>query len=586
MKESETQINAEEAPATMPTKEEKVDGLAELEGIRKNWTLRSLIIIWIAATLMSFVVNLNNHSSSTFIPFATSDFGSAPLLGTIAVVQATIASASLQPLARFADVYGRLEMFLFCVVMATIGNIMAASSQSISVYAGSQVFFVLGLQGITLMIQILAGDSSDLYNRALMNAIPFAPGIITAWSAGPFATSMLTHSWRWGFGVFAILIPVIAMPLLGSLFFSKTKAARQRKGEGTYHRKNYLRNFLKLDPVGLILFAAGLSLLLVPFTLAASSSDRWKATHIIIMLVIGPVSLITFVVWEIWVAKWPLLPLNLLKTRTIIFGVIASIIDYTSLYLVQNYLITYELVAANLSTTTATYVFAIIPFMGAVGQISSGVMVKFAKRYKWILVSGYALNILGLGLTYRYINAHENMAALVVSQIILGFGSGVINTMQLGMQASVSQANMAAVTALFTASLGVGSAISGAVGGGVWTELLPRNLGRNLPDEVQSQLPAILGSVVVATSFEWDTPIRNAINKSYHDTFRTMLLIGLILQVFATVAALLVQDFNLKEVEETRDYGGIVIGKTGAVDAVKNRVRADGVQVEQEADRV
>jgi hypothetical protein len=110
--------------------------------------------------------------------------------------------------------------------------------------------------------------------------------------------------------------------MLGSLYYSKIKANRQRKAEGTYKRKNYLRNFLRLDPVGLILFAAGLSLLLVPFTLAASSSDRWGATHIIVMLVIGPVSLVAFVVWEIWGAKWPLLPLHLLKTRTVILGVI------------------------------------------------------------------------------------------------------------------------------------------------------------------------------------------------------------------------------------------------------------------------
>ncbi|KAL3486111.1 major facilitator superfamily domain-containing protein [Aspergillus germanicus] len=580
MKESDTQINAEEAFA--PTMDEKVDGLVELEGIRKNWTLRSLIIIWIAAALMSFVNNLNNHSSSTFVPFAISDFESAPLLGTIAVVQATIASACLQPLARFADVYGRLEMFVFCVVMSTIGNIMVASSKSISVYAGSQVLFVLGSQGISLMLQILAGDSSDMYNRALMNAIPYAPSIITAWSSGPFATSMLDHSWRWGFGVFAILIPVVAIPMLGSLYYSKIKANRQRKAEGTYKRKNYLKNFLRLDPVGLILFAAGLSLLLVPFTLAASSSDRWGATHIIVMLVIGPVSLVAFVVWEIWGAKWPLLPLHLLKTRTVIFGVIASIIDYTALYLLQNYIITYELVAANLSTTTATNVFVIIPFMGPIGQISAGFLVKYTKRYKWIVVSGYALTMLGLGLSYRYINGHDHMAALVVSQIILGFGSGVINTMQTGMQASVSQSNMAAVTALFTASLGVGSAVSGAVGGGVWTELLPRNLRRNLPYEAQSQLPAILGSVVVATSFEWGTPIRDAINKSYHDTFRTMLLIAVILQAFAIVAGVLVEDLSIKEVDEAREYEGMVIGKTGAVDAVKNRVRVrgDGVRVE------
>jgi hypothetical protein len=67
-------------------------GLADLDGIKRNWTLRGLIIIWISAALMSFVTNLNNTSSSTFAPYAASSFSSAPLVGTIAVVQAVIAS--------------------------------------------------------------------------------------------------------------------------------------------------------------------------------------------------------------------------------------------------------------------------------------------------------------------------------------------------------------------------------------------------------------------------------------------------------------------------------------------------------------
>ncbi|KAJ5619341.1 siderophore iron transporter [Penicillium lagena] len=105
----------------------KDTGLADLDGIKRNWTLRGLIIIWISAGLMSFVTNLNNTSSSTFAPYATSSFSSAPLVGTIAVVQAVIASGSsfasliitaltkrtvsLQPLARFADVYGYGHIF-------------------------------------------------------------------------------------------------------------------------------------------------------------------------------------------------------------------------------------------------------------------------------------------------------------------------------------------------------------------------------------------------------------------------------------------------------------------------------------------
>ncbi|KKK21304.1 hypothetical protein AOCH_000541 [Aspergillus ochraceoroseus] len=550
---------------------------AELEevggSITRNWSLRGLIIIWISALLMNFVVNLNNQSSSTFLPYATSSFGSAPLLGTIAVVQATIVSVSLQPLARFADVYGRFEMFSFCILMATIGEVMVASSTSISVYAGAQVFWVLGLQGISLMLQILAGDSSDLSNRALMNAVPYIPSLITAWTAAPFATSILKRSWRWGFGVFAILVPVVSAPLLASLYHNKRKASKERKAQGTYERRNHLKSIERLDPVGLVLFAAGLSLLLVPITLAATATNSWKTAHIIVMLVVGFVSLVAFVVWEIKWAKYPLLSMSLFKRRSVIFGITAMLIDYIALYLLQNYITTYELVAGDLSVTAATNIAILIPFSAVFGQLGSGLLVKYIKRYKWIVVCGFSLNLLGLGLTYKYVNAHSHMAQLIISQIILGFGEGVINTTQFGMQAAVSQAKMAAVTALFTTSLGVGSACGGAIGGGVWTALLPRRLRENLPPDALSQLPEIEGSIVVALGYPWGTPERDAINESYTSTFRTILLIALILEVFALAFSLLVEDLNIRDIDNAREYNGVVFGKSGAVDALKGKIQ-------------
>jgi hypothetical protein len=118
----------------------------------------------------------------------------------------------------------------------------------------------------------------------------------------------------------------------------------------------------------------------------------------------------------------------------------ASLIDYTALYLLQDYLTTYELVAAGLSVKAATNIAVLVPFAGVPGQFAAAFLVKYTKRYKWITVSGYALNLLGLGLAYKYINGHYHLGALVVAQLILGFGEGVINTMQFGMQASVSQA--------------------------------------------------------------------------------------------------------------------------------------------------
>ena len=117
----------------------------------------------------------------------------------------------------------------------------------------------------------------------------------------------------------------------------------------------------------------------------------------------------------------------------------AMLINYVGLYILQSYIIIYELVAANLSVNAATNVFVLIPFAGSLGQIGAGLVVKYIKRYKYVVVAGYAVIVLGMGLTYKYIDGHGQMAKLVVSQLILGIGQGMAMTTQFGMQAAVSQ---------------------------------------------------------------------------------------------------------------------------------------------------
>jgi hypothetical protein len=118
---------------------------------------------------------------------------------------------------------------------------------------------------------------------------------------------------------------------------------------------------------------------------------------------------------------------------------LAMVINYTGLYILQSYILLYQMIAANLSVNAATNIYILVPFSGSLGQIGAGLVVKYLKRYKWIVVSGYGIIVLGMGLTYKYINGHGQMPQLVVSQIILGIGEGIVMTTQFGVQASISQ---------------------------------------------------------------------------------------------------------------------------------------------------
>lgn len=58
----------------------------------------------------------------------------------------------------------------------------------------------------------------------------------------------------------------------------------------------------------------------------------------------------------------------------------------------------------------------------------------------------------------------------------------------------------------------------------------------------------------------WGTPLRDAINKSYDDTLRILLIAAIVFQAANFLLTLLLPDFDLKAVDEVRDYGGLVVG--------------------------
>jgi MFS family permease len=66
-----------------------------------------------------------------------------------------------------------------------------------------------------------------LKNRALAYAFTSSPYIITAF-AGPKAAEGFYEkiNWRWGFGVFCIILPFVAAPLFGILIHNQHNAKK------------------------------------------------------------------------------------------------------------------------------------------------------------------------------------------------------------------------------------------------------------------------------------------------------------------------------------------------------------------------
>lgn len=128
---------------------------------------------------------------------------------------------------KIANVSGRLEAFSFCVLLYVVGYIQMAGSENVKTFASAQILYSAGFTGLQTPQQIFIADTSDLLNRALFSSLPDIPFLITVWVGAPLASSLLKHTtWRWGYGIWTIVLPVASLPLALALFLNMRKAAR------------------------------------------------------------------------------------------------------------------------------------------------------------------------------------------------------------------------------------------------------------------------------------------------------------------------------------------------------------------------
>ena len=135
-------------------------------------------------------------------------------------------------------------------------------------------------------LSIFIADTSSLKNRAFMFAFSSSPYIATTWIGGPLATAFLNGpGWRWGFGTFAIIEPLVTIPLLVLFYYNHRKAEKagliQRHDSGRTAWQSIKYYLIEFDVAGLLLICAGLALFLLPFSLYSYQPNGWQSPMVI-----------------------------------------------------------------------------------------------------------------------------------------------------------------------------------------------------------------------------------------------------------------------------------------------------------------
>lgn len=118
------------------------------------------------------------------------------------------------------------------------------------------------------------------------------------------------------------------------------------------------------------------------------------------------------------------------------------------------------------------------------------------------------------------------------------------------------------------------------------TDVLPNRLVARLPTSLQAEIPQIYGSAVIAIQYPWGTAERTAINAAYDDTMRILIIVALVLASVELLTVSLLKDLDLRTVDKSRDYDGMVIGKTAQQTAQAKEADDEPMEMENTVQRV
>ncbi|KAM3559340.1 hypothetical protein MY1884_003526 [Beauveria asiatica] len=542
------------------------DGVRRVEAITTVWSKKTMTVMFVLLYLVSFVDTLLQSVQGALSPYVTSNFKVHGLIGVTDVLSFILGGVCTLAIAKIIDIWGRAEGFAVMIVLIIVGMIMKAACINIEMYTAANSIYWVGHIGVQYVIQIMYADMTTLRNRMVLFGVLQLPSIAATFGGPKIADLFYARAdFRWAFGAFCIIMPVFAAPVLVIFWWARLKAQREARFPERVKARSYHQTFkhyaIEFDVVGMLLTIFGWSLLLLPFSLVNYAPNGWRTGYIIAMIVVGFVLLVAFVVWEKYFAIVQYFPFKHLKDRSVLGACLLYGFMFLSIFTWDTYYYSYLQVVHDLSITNASYTLNAFSLMSSVIGPLTGVLIRYYGYYKWPSIGMTPFAILGTALLIHFRTPSSHVGYLVMCQLFSGIYSGVwAATAQLSVMANVTHQETAVAMALFGLFGSIGAAIGQAVAGGLWTNILPRELYKNLPTELKSNASAIYADLEVQLSYPMGSPARDAIIVSYGHVQRLMVIVGCCFLPICIACLFMWKNLNVKDMEtkERRKKGNVL----------------------------
>ncbi|PNP47822.1 hypothetical protein TGAMA5MH_00874 [Trichoderma gamsii] len=573
-------------------------GVTRMEAVYRE-TKANRKLFWLvggSVLVCAWAYSLDSSTTSYYSVDASSYFKQhSSVLATLSIATSIISAVSKAFIAKISDITSRPYTYLLILGFYIIGYIIAATSKTVSAYVVGEVFVAIGGSGIDLTNDIIVADLTPLEWRGFASSMLSTPFIINTWFSGKIVNALeKRNQWRWGYGMFAIIMPVALGPAVAALIWldrmakkkgianiASSSAARRTinssadqenqektvntittpvagntKQQWTHSLKT---NLEEIDAFGLILLGFGWSLLLLPFSLKTYADHGWRNQSLIAMMILGGLFLIAYVVFEMKFARVPSAPRRLVFNKTFIMAIIIDSFYMLAGNIRSLYWSSYVYVAKPWSYQDWVYYGNTLTLALCITGPFVGLAQRWTHRYKLIQIVGLGIKIIGIGIMLDGRVAAISTGALVMSSILVGVGGSMsVVGSRVASQASVPHQDVALAVSLLSLWSKIGSAIGSAIVAVIWSNQMPKQLREYLPAGTsEATVKKLFGDMrSLRTAYDFDDPIRQGAITAYRHALYYCNTVALALAFIPLVAAFFQTNYFLgKQQNAVTDVG-------------------------------
>ncbi|KAI6778377.1 siderophore iron transporter [Emericellopsis cladophorae] len=530
---------------------------------RKGKVLLWVLGVSIGLTMFAYALDMG-LTSSIFSTLASSTFGVHSSLGAVSTASQIIRAISKPFIGKLADITSRPTTYVVILCFYAVGFAVAASANNFASYTVGICFTSVGKSGLDLLSDIIVGDLTPLEWRGFFGATLSLPFVVTSPING-FIGEGFVDNWRWGLGMFAILVPALLLPAIFTLYtmqrrgekagmvtMADSKNVRTGLEEGgakgfMYWAKLLYAGLIDIDIAGLVILGFAFSLILLPFTLAKSAVGGWGNPSMIAMLVMGFVCLGFFILFEMFVAPKPIMTKRILKNRAFLAGVTIYTFNQMASSVRNTYFASYIYIIKDW-TTYEWIIFLSTTIMGLslLGPVV-GLIQRKTHHYKSMMVFGATARIIGYGIMVQPSgNMTQDTARLVAAQLIFCLASFNVVGARVGTQASVPHEDMASIISVLTLWSTLGSSIGSAIASAIWTNQMLDQMYVEMPNVPKDKILEIYGSITaLRDEYDFMDPIRQGSIRAYAIVNGNITVTALCLACVPFIASFFMPDFFL-----------------------------------------